>query len=561
VASPAQYMVYQFSGFSLDLGRGALLSADGAEVPLRAKSFALLRILVENAGCLVSRAAIMEALWPNTFVTEDNINQCVHDIRRALDAGADRILRTVPRRGYLFTAEVARGQPPPGRAWLPGNAAIRGLSTGEAGSRLPIAAETAVQLPRSENPADPQLPGRPSIAVLAFENLSNDPNQDSFSDGLADDIITGLTRNRSLFVAARTSSFAYKGGSHGMKQIAAELGVSCVVDGSARWDGSRVRVIANLIDAASGSHIWSERIDVERSSGITAFDEIAGRLVRVLSVKLHEDLNRRIEAAPQQDWASDVLVMRGRHYATRPATEANRREALRCFELALDGDPTSVDARIGIARVLTGNIGDGWSRSIVQDTARAERLLLDVLNIGADISEAYFVMGILRRQQGRLDEALFELEKAAELAPNVPATVAQIGQTLIFLGQPEDAIPWVERSLRLAPHDPLTPLCHFMLGMSHLLLSHIEDSINLFRKSLAANFRVYYPYLSLAAALGLRGELDEAAAELRQAIEFRPQIRSLSTLRAQPWHINSRYIALWDKSYAVGLRRAGLPDE
>ena len=323
MTSPTRYVVYQFSGFALDVGRGALLSADGAEVPLRAKSFSLLRILVENAGCLVSRAAIMEALWPNIFVTEDNINQCIHDIRRALDTGAEQILRTVPRRGYLFTAKVAKGQPLPGRAWLPGNAAIRGLSTGVANSRLPIAAETAVQHPRSETLVDPQVPGRPSIAVLAFKNLSNDPNQDYFSDGLADDIITGLTRNRSLFVAARPSTFAYKGGSHGMKQIAAELGVSCIVGGSARWDGSRVRIVANLIDAASGGHIWSERFDVERSSGITAFDEIAGRLVRVLSVKLQEDVNRRIEAAPQQDWASDLLIMRGQHYATRPATEAN----------------------------------------------------------------------------------------------------------------------------------------------------------------------------------------------------------------------------------------------
>jgi adenylate cyclase len=559
VTSPT-HVIYQFSGFALDLGRGTLLSADGAEVPLRAKSFSLLRILVENAGCLVSRAAIMEALWPNTFVTDDNINQCIHDIRRALDTGAERILRTVPRRGYLFMAAVTKGQPLPGCAWLPGNAAIRGPNTGAADSRLPIAAERAVLHPQLETLVDSSVPGRPSIAVLAFENLSDDPNQDYFSDGLADEIITGLTRSRSLFVAARTSSFAYKGGSHGMKQIAAELGVSCVVDGSARWDGSRVRVIANLIDAASGGHIWSERIDVERSSGITAFDEIAGRLVRVLLVKLHEDINRRLEAAPQQDWASDVLIMRGRHYATRPATEANRREALRCFELALDGDSTSVDARIGIARVLIGNIGDGWSRSVVKDTARAERLLLDVLNVGADISEAHFVIGMLRRQQGRLDEALFELEKAAELAPNVPATVAQIGQTLIFLGQPEDAISRVETSLRLAPHDPLTPLCHFMLGMSHLLLGHVNDSINLFKKSLAGNFRVYYPYLSLAAALGLHGEQDEAATELRQAIELRPQIRSLSTLRAQLWHIKSPYIALWEKSYAVGLRRAGLPD-
>ena len=142
----------------------------------------------------------------------------------------------------------------------------------------------------------------------------------------------------------------------------------------------------------------------------------------------------------------------------------------------------------------------------MQDTVRAERLLLDVLNVGADISEAHFVIGMLCRQQGRLDEALFELEKASELAPNVPATVAQIGQTLIFLGQPEDAIPRIETSLRLAPHDPLTPLCHFMLGMSHLLLGHIEDFDKLVQEVLGGKFSgllsLFEPCCSAGAAWG-----------------------------------------------------------
>jgi Flp pilus assembly protein TadD len=256
-----------------------------------------------------------------------------------------------------------------------------------------------------------------------------------------------------------------------------------------------------------------------------------------------------------------MLVMRGRHYLTRTVSESNRGEALDSFELALDGDPESVDARIGIARVLIANNGDGWSQFAVRDLTRAEGLLREVLHIGDDNSEAHLVMGILRRQQGRFDESRFELEKALHIAPNVPATVAQLGITLILHGHPEAAIPWVETGLRLAPRDSLTPMIHYYLGFAHLLLDHIEDSIKLFRMSLAGNPRVYAAHLGLAAALGLRGELDEAAIALRQAIALKPAIRSLATQRAQRQNSNPNFVALSERTYCAGLRQAGLPEE
>src|SRR5215472_4462929 len=183
----ASEAVYQFEGFTLDLVRGALFDPKGMEVPLRAKSFELLRLFVVNAGRLLDRDTINQAIWADVVVTDDAITQCVRDIRRVLGNETQAVIKTVPRRGYVFAANVANasdGQP-----------------------TVPATAEVM------------QLPDRPSIAVMPFANLSADPEQEYFSDGVADDIITELSRDHALFVIARNSSFTYRGRSIDVKQV------------------------------------------------------------------------------------------------------------------------------------------------------------------------------------------------------------------------------------------------------------------------------------------------------------------------------------------------------
>src|SRR5271155_3884864 len=188
---------YKFDRFVLHLERGALL-ADGVERALRPKSFALLRHFVENPGRLIDREEIMHAVWPGIFVSDDSIAQCVRDIRRALGDGAHQLLRTLPRRGYLLTAEVTR----------------------EAGQGTPAAPADI-----AEAVEPPPLPDKPSIAVLPFQNMTGDPEQEYFVDGMVEDIITGLSRIKWLFVIARNSSFTYKGQAIDVKQVGRELGV------------------------------------------------------------------------------------------------------------------------------------------------------------------------------------------------------------------------------------------------------------------------------------------------------------------------------------------------
>ena len=225
-------------------------------------------------------------------------------------------------------------------------------------------------------------------------------------------------------------------------------------------------------------------------------------------------------------------------------------------------NPGSVDARVGIARILVGNVVDGWSSSFQQDEARAEQLLLEAVERDANSSTARAAMGYLREIQNRLPEARLEFETAIALDRNNANTVAHLGITLMHLGQPEAAIPQIESAIRLNPRELGIAGCYWALGTCHLLVGHVDRAIDLLRKSRAANPRRYFIHLYLAGALGFRGDLDEARAALAEAIKLKPEVRSLVRWRAySPGTTHPQHWALLEKTLNVGLRRAGFPDE
>ena len=269
-------------------------------------------------------------------------------------------------------------------------------------------------------------------------------------------------------------------------------------------------------------------------------------------------MNCRIEAIDPRNWTPDDLVMRGRGLLSKPHSATNRHEALKFFEQAFDGDPRSVDAKYGIANVLMSNVLDGWALAPEQDKARAEQLLTEILRDDANNSDAHANVGMLRRAQGRLNDARIELEIAIALAPNNIQAMGQLGITLTFLGHPEAAVPFIERCLRLAPHDRNTPVNQAILGLCKLLLGDAEEAVLWLRRARAANPRLFYIHAFLAAALALRNELDEADRVLRQAVRL-----GQSSVPSQTWKLFLRESttepALWRKTVYVGLIRAGLP--
>jgi adenylate cyclase len=231
---------------------------------------------------------------------------------------------------------------------------------------------------------------RLSIVVLPFANLSNDPEQEYFADGITDDLTTDLSRIPDALVIARSTAFTYKGKSVDAKQIGRELGVRYLLDGSVRRTADQVRVNVQLIDAEGGVQLWADRFDTDRANLAAAQDEITGRLARTFNLELVKDLGRRIEQEGAVDPDARDLVMRGWAWYHRPRSATTLREAQGAFERALEIEPGSVDARIGVASILAVTLANGRSRSVDQDQARAELLLVEALERDPKRSMAHF---------------------------------------------------------------------------------------------------------------------------------------------------------------------------
>jgi TolB-like protein/class 3 adenylate cyclase/Tfp pilus assembly protein PilF len=535
---------------------------DGVNIAAR------LEALAEPGGICVARTVRNQIRDKLPYPFEDMGEQSVKNIARPVraDAMSAAAIASTP----LFALLVQSG--PASRRLLLQPAIIAAsvaavISLGIAVwwawpyTRTPAVAVPTVS-PQSASTVAGTAAPRLSIVVLPFSNLSNDPEQEYFADGITDDLTTDLSGISDSFVIARNTAFAYKGKPVDVKQVGRELGVRYVLEGSVRRAGDQVQVNAQLVDAESGAHVWAERFDTNRQNLPVAQNEITGRLARTLHLELGEAVGRRIEQEKVVDPDARDFAMRGWALFYRPFSVANRREAQRAFEQALEIDPRSVDARIGIALVLATNVSDGWSSSIEQDKALAEQLLLEALERDANSSMAHYAMGMLRRVQNRLPESQIEFETAIALDRNNARALYQLGNTLLYVGQPEAGIPDIEKAIRLNPHDPNRANFYASIGMCHLVLGHVDEAIDLLRKARAENPRFWFIHFWLAGALGLQGDLDEARAALAESLRLKPAMNSLARRRADvPWVANPSYWALQEKTLNVGLRRAGFPEE
>jgi TolB-like protein/Flp pilus assembly protein TadD len=400
------------------------------------------------------------------------------------------------------------------------------------------------------------------MVVLPFTNIGNDPDQEYFVDAVTNDLTTDLSRISGTFVIARGTAFTYKGKLADVKQIGRELGVRYIVEGAVRRVGDQVLVSAELVDAETALQLWADRFETDRRNLAEAENETALRLAKTLNVELVEAAGHRIEREGAANPAAHDVYLRGfARFLRGPMSAATVQEAQRLYERALEMDPESVEARAGIAGMLISNIILDWSRSRQEDEARAEQLLREALERNPNDEIARSNMGILRRAQNRLAEAQIELERAIALNPSNTWSSRNLGMTLMQLGRPEAGLPYIERSLRLSPHDVFIDVNYDWLGRCHLLLGHVEQAIDFFRRAYAANPRSG-PDLWLAAALGLRGDVEEARATLAEWLKFNPEFKSLAQVRTTPpAPVNPQFLALREKTVEVGLRRAGFPDE
>jgi adenylate cyclase len=519
---------FLFEGFYFD--RRGLFRRDErgnlTPVSVGGRALDLLGVLLERHGEILSKAEIMAAVWPRTVVEEGNLTLQISALRRILGGGC---IQTVARRGYRLAAAVTRVEAEVSRA---------AAATPQGGTG-PLR--------------------RLSIMVLPFTNLSNDPEQEYFADGITDDLTTDLSRIAESFVIACSTAFTYKGKPVDVKQVGRELGVRYVLEGSVRRSGDRVRLNVQLIDAETGGHLWAERFETDRRNLSEAEDEIVGRLARTLNLELVEAAGRRIEQERAVDPDTHDLVMRGWTWFYRPRSLVTLQDAQQAFGRALELDPQSVEARIGLATVLVTVILEGWSNSLPQDQERAEQLLAEVSARGTNHSMAHHATGMLRRSQNRLTEARIEAETAVALDHNNSAALYELGLVYMYLGQPGMGIPHIEKAIRLSPRDPRVSATQYGLGKCHLLIGHVDQAIELFDRVRAASPRYWEVHVWLAGALGLKGDLDAAKAELAEATKLKPEFGLLLRSGAdEPWITNPEYRVLREKTLNVGLRRAGM---
>ena len=527
--------VYRFGSFVLDTGRGALLTENGAEIPLRAKSFALLRLMVENAGLLLPRATIMETLWPNIHVTDDNLTQCIHEIRDALGRNSRRLLRTVPRRGYIFNAAVVRQQPNP----LAQVVGVEGAARSQ-GSAACHGSDRAVRL---------------SVLVLPLRSRDGSEAHERVAAHITADIVTDLVRYLRILAPGEAQVLFHDERSAYQQSTPYQSQADYLLRGTVQRT-RRTSVNLQLVHRASKLFVWADRSEAYGPKGHTA------RLVYQISAALLRDVGRRLDTLPTQGLTARDLLLQGRAWLLRPASIANRHQALRCFERAIAMEPGSGGARLGMAAALVASLSNGWSRSIEQDEARVETLLRDVLEVSTEGALAHGINGILRRLQGRLEESRIELEIAMELAPHYAMAASQLGMTLLYCGKPDEALRWFERGVRVAPRDPQMPLLRNNLGTGRVLAGDVDKGIDQLLAAAAGVPEHSAPPLLLAAAFGLKSETAAASAALRRAVDLCPPLGTLSGLRK--WVSRQGgpdFMPVYQHTMERGLQRAGMPEE
>jgi TolB-like protein/class 3 adenylate cyclase len=411
--------------------------------------------------------------------------------------------------------------------------------------------------PRSTATSVPRL----SIVVLPFANLSNDPEQQYFADGITEDLTTDLSRIDGMLVISRNTAFTYQAKRIDTRQIGRELSVRYVLEGSVRRSGNQVRINAQLIDAETDRHLWAERFDGDISDLFALQDEVTGRIANALDVEL---VTR--EAARPTDHP-DVLdyILRGRAVRAKGQTRENCTEAISLFERALALDPISAQARIMLILALTSRVLDNMTDSPVADLERAEELCRQAVAALPHSPLAHHGKGQLLRAQGRQEEAITEYETAIALDRNAAASMVYLAWCKFVTGSEEDTIPLCEKAIRLSPRDSLIGAWYVQIGRMLLHQSRIEEAILWLERARSANPSLWYVHTHLAAAYALKGETDRASAELAEVrrLDVYGRFSSISRLNAVPetYYPSAKVRAMREATFLAGLRKAGMPEE
>jgi len=409
---------------------------------------------------------------------------------------------------------------------------------------------TAVKSATASAKTEPSTVTRPSIAVLPFANMSGDPEQEYFADGISEEIITGLSRLRWLFVIARNSSFTYKGKAVDIKRVARELGVRYVLEGSVRKGGNRVRITAQLIDAATGNHIWADRYDGELTDVFALQDEITRKAVAAIEPSLLEAEGVRSQHRAPEDLDAWDMVMRANSQFWR-LTKSDSEAAIAMLRRAVQRHPDYAPAHSMLAFALLVSRQVGWI-SIEPEVNEPAAFAAHAVELDDRDPWAHLALGYVAFTRRRTDEAVDEFQHALDLNPNFAAAHGFLGHALVLDGRSDQAIAHSEQAIRMSPHDPQNALFNVGLAAAHYLAGRYNEAIVYGRKAMQQRFGLTNGHRIYIASLAQAGKIDEARAALAKLQELQPG-HSIAWIER-----NIPYTPGPMAKFLEGMRKAGL---
>jgi TolB-like protein/DNA-binding winged helix-turn-helix (wHTH) protein/Tfp pilus assembly protein PilF len=558
------------------------LRAGEREIELRPKCFALLRYLVENAGRSVPKGELVQAIWPNVIVTDDSLTRSVCDVRLALNDGEQRIIKTVPRRGYLFAAAVSRIEPPvlapsqvresegvalhpPEYRRLRGTVMVMSATlalasvTIGAGAFLwlrspvvapsqagvstainkppPVAVATDVAPSAALSKLSTQTAPRMSVVVLPFTNLSGDPSLEYFADGFTENMTAELSRISGSLVIARTTANTYKGKVLSAKEIAKELNVRYVLEGGVQKAGNHVRVNAQLIDGETDAHLWAEKYDRDSADLLQIQDEITKQIA-------HELGDILVTAESERSWRDhptdpDSLDLTLRADAMLPwPTAKSAEDARRLYERAVELNPNNVDALTGLAETYVTEVSEDWvtgSGAVSEALKRADDAATRALSINPRSATAYeikshiFAYRTEDDYRGEIAQAIAAAETALDINANRPQTLAWLARLYAKAGHPERTAALVEQAARLDPARAKSGRYLYALGIAQLQMGQNDEAIDTFQRSVLLTPNSLLSWGGLTAAFIGAGREVEAR---RALVKWREAAASQASYKA-----------------------------
>ncbi|WP_291685174.1 tetratricopeptide repeat protein [Bradyrhizobium sp.] len=521
-------MRYLFEDFALDVDKRELFRGADA-VSISPQALDLLVCLIRNRERVISKDDLISAIWGGRIITDAALATRLNSARVAIgDTGEkQRLIKTLQRKGFRFVGTVLEVRKPDDAT----------------------AASGAAQRP--------EIPDKPSIAVLPFENMSGDPEQEYFGDGLVDDIITALSRFRALFVIARTSSFTYKGKIVDIKQIGDELGVRYVLEGSVRKAGTRLRINGQLIDVTTGAHLWADRFDGTLDDIFDLQDKVAQQVVGAIAPEVDRAEIERASRKSVGNIDAVTAYYRGLPHIQFPTSPANNDAALRDFHDAMALDPGFMPAYGGAAGCLGWRRANNWPGNVEKDNAELLRLAERVKELGTDDALALGVLGFnLFWMLLDFDRGLEMVEQAIQSNPNYARAYNYRGLLRAWHGASEAAVADLEQAMRLSPRDPVNYNAMMGLAVAHHNAGRHHEAAEWADKSL----RAFPPAFFVGMTQGIlcyvaAGRMEDARKLMAECLRLVPKWRR-STFVAPQWFRSAKLRAELVEAFIA----AGLPE-